>query len=252
MRHGSRWTLLGLPLLFLLPALAADKKDEKPVPASQQDYNQLIQQGHIAGKLVKVDPKRKTLTVEVEYEHLQANNNKGGNNAQLQQQVQQQQQILREQAQIMQVRDPVQRMRRLQQLVARIQRQQIQAANNQNNQQNAFKVVTSKKDFELEANEDVKVRILTLPEVFDDKGNVKKYKPEELKELKGPNASLPGYISDFDKLEVGQIVKVHLDKSKSAPKGAKAKDAEEDPPNVSLIVVEKPAEPPAGKDKKKK
>jgi len=248
MRQGYR--LAGFTaLLVLVPlAIGADNKNAKEVdkPTTQQDYNQLQQAGQISGKLTRFDAKTRTFTLEIEYEYLEANN-KGGNNTNVQRQLQQQQQILREQQRILQSRNPVDRQRRMQQLIARIQRDQLQAAGK--NQNGAFKVVTAHKDFELQAAADAKVRTLLLPEAFDEKGSLKKYTPQELKELKGADANLPGYKSSMDDLEVGQTVKIYLAKGKPV---SKDKEVEADKPQVSLLVIEKQAEPTPGKGKKKK
>src|SRR5262249_37754586 len=65
-------------------------------------------------------------------------------------------------------------------------------------------------DIEFQHRELVKVRTMILPEQFDEKGNIKKYTKEELKELKGKDKDLPGYESSLEKLEAGQVVTVTL------------------------------------------
>ncbi len=88
---------------------------------------------------------------------------------------------------------------------------------------------TTTKDIEVQATDDVKVRLLTPPVEFDDKGRPKKYTSKELAKLRGPDHSLPGYTAEFDNLKPGQVVKVYLAKKKEAPKasGKKAKDDDE-------------------------
>jgi hypothetical protein len=96
------------------------------------------------------------------------------------------------------------------QLSVQLQRRIAQA------QANAVKVVqrTANVDFQIEEN--VKVRTMVLPEAYDDKGNIKKYTPEELKELKGKD-NLPGYESTVAALKPGQVVRILL-KHHQAPK----------------------------------
>jgi hypothetical protein len=65
----------------------------------------------------------------------------------------------------------------------------------------------------------MKVRTLSPPVDYDDKGNVKKYTAKELKKLRG-KGNLPGYPADFDSLREGQAVKVYLAKPKAAKKKA--------------------------------
>lgn len=69
------------------------------------------------------------------------------------------------------------------------------------------------KFYELTAADEVTVRSLQAPTQTDDKGNSKKYSPEELKKLKGPDPDAVGFPSNYDNLIVGQIVKVYLKKS---------------------------------------
>ena len=66
---------------------------------------------------------------------------------------------------------------------------------------------------------------------FDDKGNAirKPYTSKELKELTGPDKSLPGYKADVDSLKIGQIVDVYLGKKKNAGKN--------DPPVILMIHI---------------
>jgi hypothetical protein len=95
------------------------------------------------------------------------------------------------------------------------------------------------KDIELQAADDVKVRLLNPPTAFDAKGNPRKYTAKELKELRGPG-HLPGYPGDFDSLKVDQIVQVTLKKQKNQPRywAKKDKEASSEPkPVVTLIVI---------------
>jgi hypothetical protein len=107
------------------------------------------------------------------------------------------------------------------------------------------------KEVELQATDDVKVRLARPPEANDDKGKPKKYTAKELKELRGPDPKLPGYQAEFSDLHEGQIISVTLVKKKDAPKpparkpGKPPKDAKdldadlllENLPQISMVLV---------------
>jgi hypothetical protein len=67
-------------------------------------------------------------------------------------------------------------------------------------------------DVQLRFADKMKVRLLTPPVEYDDKGNMKKFTAKELQALRGTE-DLPGYTGDADTLRTGQIVKVYLAKS---------------------------------------
>jgi hypothetical protein len=125
-----------------------------------------------------------------------------------------------------------------------------------------FTVKTNKEDVEFQTIPDPKVRTMFLPEVFDDKGEIKKYTPAEKAELKGKDKSLPGYESSLEKLEAGQTLKVTLvpvkTKKAAPPEKNKENDKEEKPAveeekkmQVKMIVITKEANGTVP-DKKKK
>src|SRR5207244_3200625 len=87
----------------------------------------------------------------------------------------------------------------------------MQQMQNQGNP-NLYQVKEIKKDIELRAADEMKVRVLNPPVDYDDKGRPKKYTAKELKELKGPDTSLPGYAGDLESLRPNQVVKVYLKK----------------------------------------
>jgi hypothetical protein len=247
MRLGLRWTALGLALVLTVPALAADKD----VGASAQDYSTLAQMDQIIGKLKTVNPTDKTFTLEIDVSLLQSKN--GARPAAYQ--MEQQERILRQEQEIMRIVNPIQRAQRLQQLAAEIERSRQQQARNQNN----VKAVTQHKDFDLESTPDAKVRLQDPPVQYDEKGNVKKYTQQELKELKG-DSKLPGYNADWDTLKAGQMIKVTLshkrDKAGDKNKDNNNKDNKDaldvNKPRGSLILVIKDApdtDAPAGKKK---
>jgi len=98
-------------------------------------------------------------------------------------------------------------------------------------------------NIELEAAEDMKVRMANPPMEYDEKGRPKRYTSKELKELKGSSA-LPGYPGDFENLKTNQVVQVYLAKPKTAPKpaarpkpGAEKEPLLEEKPKVVMVVV---------------
>jgi hypothetical protein len=102
--------------------------------------------------------------------------------------------------------------------------------------------IYSPKEMEMRAADGCKVRALSPPTEFDDKGRLKTFSQKELSALRG-NSKLPGYAADFDRLNVGQTVTVYLAKAKDQPKkeaGAPRKknpDDDDAKPEVVLIVI---------------
>lgn len=116
----------------------------------------------------------------------------------------------------------------------------------------SFRVQQVSRDIELSAHDDLKVRVLYPPAEFDEKGRPKRYTSAELKELKGPDPKLPGYMADFDSLKPEQVVRVTVmgkkptmpQKAGARLKTAKDKDvdpeegaAEEERPFATMIVI---------------
>jgi hypothetical protein len=274
-----------LTVCLLLPSEAEGqkkpgKKGKKPSsePATAQDYAALAQYKELVGVLMNIEPTTKTMSIKVEHQHLEPNTPKGGKNnttakanLQMQRQLQQQQQFAREYQQILRIRNPLQQQQRMQQLMARMQLQQFKGMNLKNlPQNNPFKVVTSFKEYELEPVGDVKVARSQMGVVYDDKGNVKQYTPEELKKLRDP--VMPGYKAKFEEVEPGMTVKFYLTAIKSsgqkkpATTGKDAGDeggkvlgaaAEENRPQVRMILIQSEVDPSVlpkqpGQKKKKK
>ena len=106
----------------------------------------------------------------------------------------------------------------------------------------SYSIQTINQDVELQAADDIKVRIPKPPPAFDDKGRPKKYSEKELRELKGPG-NLPGYTGDFENVRPGQVVQVYLGKKKEAlkpqPKKKKGEDQEapDNKPQATMIVI---------------
>jgi hypothetical protein len=70
---------------------------------------------------------------------------------------------------------------------------------------------------DIQLDDEVQVRTLSLPPAYDDKGNQKQYTYAERQRLKG-NSREPGYLSEYDSLAVSQIVDVSLGQKASDPK----------------------------------
>ena len=104
-----------------------------------------------------------------------------------------------------------------------------------------YKDVT--RNIEIQADDNMRVRTLLLPVEYDEKGRPRKLTEKEKKALKGPDATQPGYLADFDSLKPGQEVKVFLAKSKDAhkAKGKDAADSKEKPKATTILIVSEPA-----------
>ena len=102
--------------------------------------------------------------------------------------------------------------------------------------------IYTKKDKELRAADQCKVRTAFPPVEFDLKGRQKTYTQKELNALKG-TSKLPGYPAEFDQLAVGQVVTAYLAKTKTAGKKKNADDDDEvmAKPDVVMILVVKEA-----------
>jgi hypothetical protein len=244
MMPRSGFIAMSVALVLLTPTFAADKKKGDPTarPTTAQDY-QALTDAHVAtGKLVSVGGSDKSLSLRIEYPVLQQNPHTARGTARSAQH------ILNEQQEILRMRNPLQRAARLQQLEAQVLNLETKALN-------SVKVTREHKDFDLESTVEVKVRYQDPPAQYDDKGNIKKYTAAELKEMKGPNANLPGYTADFDKLTPGQTVKVTLAKPKADKEKDKDAAANDKKPQVSMVVIvaEAPLSdpaPPKGKKNK--
>lgn len=225
-------------LLVLVAAsigLADDKtKGESKASSSEEDYKKLGQFHELKGKLLKVHASDKTLSIEIEYQFLEPKNKNALKqmNAHQRKIFKEQQQLMSDQQRVLTSRNPAQaakHLRQLQQHNLRLQQNELKA-------NDLFKISTARKDFDLEAVSDVRVRLAKLPVEYDDKGKVRKPRDQELKERKGPDPNLPGYASTFEELKPGQLVKVTLGKPASKEM-SKSKEEADDHPKVTMIVV---------------
>jgi hypothetical protein len=229
MRFSPVTGLAALVLLALALPLAAE--EEKPVKKAKAEAEEKrVVLGTLLGVVKSVGESTDELTIEVTLRYLEANP------AAQADYLRQAQQLVARQAAIMRTPNPAQRMHQLQQLYR-------DAIELQKRQANLFRIKEVKQKLELHLAEDVKVRTVNPPEAFDDKGNIKRYTPKELKELKG-DPKLPGYKADRDSIEVGCTVLVQVGRKAVPPparkKKGKAKDKAEEA--ESTLTKEKPAD----------
>jgi hypothetical protein len=242
---------LAVPAILVAAFVASaddKKKEEGKSASSEQDYKKLGQIHELAGKLLHVQAKDKTLTVEIEYQFLEPKNKNALKqmNAHQRKIYKEQQQLLIDQQKVLASRNPAQaakHLRQLQQHNLRLQQNELKA-------NDLFKVSTGRKDFDLEAVLDVKVRLAKLPVEYDDMGKVQKLTDQELKERKGSDPNLPGYSSTFGELMSGQMVKLTLGKPASKAT-SNSKDDADDHPKVTMIVVTRDVDPTKATKKQK-
>ncbi len=267
MYPSFRWITFLLVLALALPGYAADEKkdakkkkddveekdkDKKGAKKKDKDDEEgnekakarkeaekLLTGPSFIGTLTKMSGNsQKDFTVQLTFKYREINQQA------VAQYAQQQAQLRQRYVQALQNRNPYQRQQQLAQIQAEMARVP----------QNLYSIKEIKKDIDLKAADDIKVRTLQPPIDYDDKGNVKKYTAKELKELKG-TGNLPGYTAEFDSLRNSQIVKVYLKKGAVAPnkkamkKGKKKKKDDEDddedldvekPEAVLVIVLQEP------------
>jgi hypothetical protein len=209
------------------PALGADDKKaddvKKDAPDAKKDKDKdnvnsetTMKAGQLVGKVIGVDETKKSIKLQLTFEYAEPN---AGEFQALQQ--------------------------------AELDLARARDANSALNARRAIadhssKLYTMKqqtKDVDLQATDEVKVRFVNPPPVFDSKGNIKKPTAAELKEMKGADASLPGYEAQFSNLHNDQYVRVSLVKKKDASK-PRPKDKNFDPeaaladlPHASMIEI---------------
>lgn len=192
MRHLGRFACLLLVVGLLAGPLDGADKDKKGkakgtgTPATAGEYTALLQMGKVTGKLLDVPSPGQTFGFEVDVPSLQPV--QGGGN-----------QAYRPRVNPRGGRG------------GRRPGQQVRPRLPQ------VRVTTTHKDFDLHVSDEVKVRFLELPVMYDDKGELKKFTSQELRELKGTGAEarLPGYRATPDDLKAGQVVQIYLHRKKS-------------------------------------
>jgi hypothetical protein len=213
----SALSLCGVILILASGAAADDKPPvkDKPDPAAEK----YIPVGSVAGVVQGAPGEDGLLKVKVTLRYLEPNLQAQANL------LKEEQQLIARQAAAMQIRNPVQR----QQEFIRILRDAQNIG-----RENLFNLKEVQKDLEFETVDETKYRAADVPIAFDDKGDPKKYTPDELKELKGPD-NLPGYTADRGALRANQIVVVAAGMRKPAP-GEKPL-AEEKPVAVLILIL---------------
>ncbi len=214
---------VGIGLFVCIVILAASTNAAAPKAPQQAvlDADKLAP-GVFTGTVVSVPTDSdRMFTINVAYKKLQLK--PGQNLARANQGLQRQyNRILQLQNQMMRPpsrhHNPMQAMQQLQNAMIQFEIQLARA------EANMFQVInaTQKVDFQVEEN--VKVRTKELPELFDEKGNIKKYSPAELAALKGKDKYLPGYESALESLKPGQIVQVKLSPHKKPRLSSSGKD----------------------------
>jgi hypothetical protein len=99
------------------------------------------------------------------------------------------------------------------------------------------------KDIEFHATDDLIVRFLLPPVVYDDKGERKKFSLLDLREMRGNDPNLPGFDAKVSDLQSNQVVRVTLRPAKTKTTSAsstdkdKAKAAPKTEATMVVIVV---------------
>jgi hypothetical protein len=186
---------LFLAALFVLvsvcPFHAADPERSKDSKVEQK----LTPLGSLVGVVQSINQTDGVINLEVKTYQLEPNPQAQANYAK------QYQQLLAKQTEVMRTANIVQRRQKMVEL--------MQAAQNLQRQANdLIRVKEVKHKIDLKLDDDVKVRTPSPPTAFDDKGNVKQYTPDELKELR--KDKLPGYPSDKEELRQGQTIYVQV------------------------------------------
>ncbi len=213
MRSGRLTTAFLCGCFLAAPVLAAD-------PPKDVDGDNLPA-GTFTGKLTIVPGTDGSFTMKVEFDHVQLKPGAANNqNRDVQRLVRDQERIEKTQVEIARARNMGEYNRLVQQLAGEVERLQAQTLRLQLQGNTDYTIKKEFKDIDFHTADDVKVRIMTPPVQFDDKGNVKEYTKDELKALKGKDSDLPGYESTLDYLKVGDTIKVTLATPKPPKKDA--------------------------------
>ncbi|HEY7422878.1 MAG TPA: hypothetical protein VH682_01335 [Gemmataceae bacterium] len=200
------------------PKKGAAKKSAVKAADKDKDANteKTVKAGVVAGKVMAVIESKKSIRIQVTFQVPKLNPGALQN-------------IQNAQIQLAQATSP--------QAVINAQNAMAQA------QAGLYTMQSVQKDYELQATDDVKVRMHNPPAQFDDKGRIKRYTQKELKELRG-NDKQPGFPAEFSDLKQDQIVQVTLIRKKGAPRTPVRKGKDVDPdllndflPQMSTIII---------------
>jgi hypothetical protein len=222
MRDHIPWLALIIVLTVVFPILAADDQGQPPTkPDSQAKKTQekLIKSRRFLAKLTKLDAEKHLVTVEFTYKSLRQDPETVQHLANLQ----------RQWIQAQRNGNPVDRLAQLTRIQLEMEKAKL----------NLYK--DQMQTIELEAPECMKVRSMLLPIEVDEKGKPRKLTGKEKRELKGPDPTLPGYVADFDSLQVDQFVEIYLakqpSKSKAKEKVQEADSEESTRPRIAMIII---------------
>ncbi len=244
----------GLLLAFVtacaVPTNAAP--DKQPMDGIDADS---LPPGQFTGKLKTPPASDGSFIVSIQYQYLQLKNPNQiprSTNPQMNN-------IIRDQVKITQLQNQIastNNAKKQAQYLAQLQTAMIKLQNDMTlaqltPQQNPYNVMTGTKDITFHTADEVKVRFSSPPAAFDEKGNVKKYTADELKELKGmgDDAKLPGYQGTVEKLTAGMPVQVKTVANKPKKEEKKPDDKDKKPDDKDKKPDDKDKKPD-DKDKK--
>ena len=244
---------LVLGMLATLPGnVQGQAKNPKVTQATAQDYFYLGNVKSISAQLLSFDDSARTITVRIDVPEWVPNPNFKSNNNQYAHLMQHQNHLAAEQAKLAAAKTPTQvnahmrQIAHLQNLIA----QDMARLTNVNPNNLPFKVIQHQKDFDLDLQENIVYRKMSLPQEYDDTGNLKTYSKEKIAELKGKDSTKPGYSATASEFHSGQYVGVYLTppkkkaSSSSSSSSSSAKDSDKDARDVkgddSAMMPEKP------------
>ena len=189
---------------------ASDKKDPPAKPAKKTSKEK-VRSDLLRGKILKIEPTQRYLTLEVTTKIPQENTGATQNMANLRRQ-------------LIGNRDP-----------NSIRNIQVELMKNEQNLV-TYKDEVKKLEIALD-DDDLKVRTMLLPVEYDDKGKPRRLTEKEKKALKGSDPKAPGYEADFDSLQPNQVVDVYIVKPKGGGKSKTREVADEKERHKARMVV---------------
>ncbi len=245
---GTRNLGFGLLLAGLLwtPAFAADdKKTGGKDDTTKHVDADTIPVGAYTGKLQDVPGKDGTFTVQIDASHLEPKsaNYAGKTNQEMQNVARDQAHVAQLEAELARAKTAKESQRISRDIDKALAQLQKQLALAQKTAQD-LKVVTVQKTVDFQSADELKVRIMTLPVVYDDEGKIKAYTDEEKKTLKGKDTQLPGYEAKRADLKTGDVIRLTLGR-KAPPKKTEgdkdtsdtAKDTGAKKTQVTIVVI---------------
>ncbi len=119
----------------------------------------------------------------------------------------------------------------------RLQQAYNQIRQDLNRQRDAYKLIPNFKDVEFHAAPNLTVRFLLPPVVYNDKGELKKYRLIDLKEMRGVDPNVPGYEAKLSDLQPDQLVQVWLRPAAEAGPSEASSDAEAGKPAPKMLAT---------------